>query len=360
MSVIIFLIVLAVLILVHEYGHFIVAKKSGVRVDEFGLGFPPRVFAWKPKEGETEYSLNILPLGGFVRIFGEDPTQEGVEDGVDADRSMTAKGPLTQISILAAGVVCNILIAWFFLWISMIVGVPTLVDDTMRDDAEVVVTNVLPDAPASELLKVGDVIHAVNGIPTVHVADVQDTISSSQGEEMTLTIERRGVEEDLVIVAEQGIVDEERYALGVALGAVAVEEHNPVTAIGTSFVRTYEMTGAVALGLASFFGDLFVGNANFEQITGPVGLAGLVGDASRLGIVSLLTFTAVISVNLALINLVPFPALDGGRILFILIEVVTRQKIPAHIAQYMNTAGFLLLLLLMAVVTFHDILRIFA
>lgn len=358
MSVIIFLIVLAVLILVHEWGHFIVAKKSNVRVDEFGLGFPPKLYGWKKEGSETEYTLNVLPLGGFVRIFGEDPTEEGIEDGPDAHRSMTTKPPLTQIAILAAGIVCNILIAWFFVWISMIIGVPTLVDDAERSDAEVVVTAILPDSPASEVMKIGDVINGVNGIPTVHVADVQSTIASSGGTNLTLDIERQGASEVVTVAAEPDIVDGEQYAIGIALGAVVVETHNPVTAIGSSFLRTFEMTGSVAVGLGKFFGELFTGNANFDQVTGPVGLAGLVGDASRLGLVSLLMFTAVISVNLALINLIPFPALDGGRILFVIIEVITQRPIPARAAQYMNMAGFLLLLLLMVVVTFNDIVRI--
>lgn len=360
MSIILFLIVLAVLIIVHEFGHFIVAKKAGVRVDEFGLGFPPRLIGWRPRGSETEYTLNLLPLGGFVKIFGEDPAEEGVADGPDKARSMPAKSPLTQIAILAAGVVGNVIIAYVFIWVSLVMGVPALVDDTLRDDAQVIITDVLHTGPAHEVLAVGDIIHAVNGIPTVHVADVQQAIAMSGGNEVTLLVERNQVDTPVTLTPEQGVTDTGTYAVGIALGAIAIEEYSTIPALGYAAVRTYEMIGGVALGLGGFLGDLVTGSANFSQVTGPVGLVGMVSNASEIGLVPLLTFAAVISINLALINLVPFPALDGGRILFVLIEVISQRKIPATVAQYVNAAGFLLLLILMGVVTYHDIIRIVA
>lgn len=364
MTVIIFLIILAVLILVHEFGHFIVAKKSGVRVDEFGLGFPPKIFGYK--KGETEYTLNWVPFGGFVRIFGENPDEESLT-GPDSKRSMVNKSPWIQAAILVAGVTFNLIFAWILLSISFMSGFPasTGMSDTGEiANARVTIINVLEDSPASDAgLEIGDAILFLEsgdqalqeGIDTDSVSDF---IKNSGGAEITALIERDGETQTLTIVPEEGVV-EDRYAVGVTMDMIGTLKLGPVAAVVEGGKTTLHLIGAVALGFAGLLSDIFTGSADLGSVSGPVGIAGLVGNATEFGFIYLLGFTAFISINLAVLNLVPFPALDGGRLLFLLIEGIKGSKIDPKIANVLNGIGFALLLLLMLLVTIQDIYKLF-
>ncbi|MDO8565520.1 MAG: site-2 protease family protein [bacterium] len=244
MSIIIFLIILSALIIVHELGHFGVAKYFGIRVDEFGLGYPPRakkLFSWLG----TDFTLNWLPFGGFVKIFGENPTD--LETGFPSD-SFQYKNRGIQAAVLVAGVVCNFLFAWLIIASGFTAGLPT--------------SNV------------------------------------------------------------------------------------------------FELTAMTAHGLGAFLLDAIVGQADLSNVIGPVGLVVLVDDVSKLGLQYLLSFTALISLNLSVINLLPLPALDGGRLLFVIIESITRRPIPAKFFNALNATGFALLILLMILVTVHDVRNI--
>ncbi|MDO8510042.1 MAG: RIP metalloprotease RseP [bacterium] len=364
MSIILFIIILAVLIFVHELGHFIVAKRSGIRVDEFGLGFPPRL--WSKKRGETTYSINAIPFGGFVKIFGENPDDESI-GGPDSKRSFVNKPRSIQAAVLAAGVFFNFVFAWLLISIGFMFGLPTPADyggSVPVQDAKLIVTSVSSESPASEVgLQPGDRILFVESSKgslqdeTLTVPNVQELIAESVNEEITL-LYRRGNENQLVrIEPEVGIV-EGRAAIGVGMDRIGILKLPAHKAIWSGAVATVNLTKAISVGLADFFTGLFRGTSSIGQVTGPVGIVGLVGQVSELGFIYILSFTAFISINLAVINLIPFPALDGGRLLFVLIEAIKGSPINPKIANILNGVGFALLIILMLLVTYNDILKL--
>lgn len=365
MTAILFIIVLAILIFVHELGHFIAAKTSNVRVDAFALGFPPKLFSWKPKNSETTYSLNLIPFGGYVSIFGEDPNEESL-GGPDKDRALTSKSKPRQIWMLAAGVIFNILFAWILISVGFMIGFPVSQEAGLVDELEnpaLTLVVVLPESPAAEsgLLSGDRIVEIKSGEETLvgsetTVKEAQTFITSS--DELSVTYERAEVIETVAVVPEEGILANSK-AIGVSLDVVGIAQLPMHRAVWEGSKLTVNLTRSIAVGLSGFVSDAFTGKADFSQVAGPVGIAGLVGNASRLGFVYLLSFTALISLHLAIINLVPFPALDGGRILFIIIEAIKGSPIKPKIANTLNIAGFALLILLMVLVTYNDIVRLF-
>ncbi len=362
MSIILFFAILAVLVLVHEFGHFFAAKKFGVRVDEFGLGFPPRL--WSKKVGETVYSVNAVPFGGFVKIFGENPDEESI-NGVQKGRSFVHIAKWKQVVVLGAGVFMNVVFAWLLFSVAYLSGMTTIVSGTDAkyiQDAHVVVLATLPGSPAEKAGFVpGDQIRAfaVNGATTTtpSVEDVQVAVRASEGKAVSFDVERVGEKVAFSVVPEMTSGD--AYVIGVSMdqaGKVVLPAHLAVWEGGK---LTLGMFKGIALNLYTLAHDAILGKADLSQVSGPVGIARLVGDASGLGIIYLLSFTAFISLNLAVLNLVPFPALDGGRILFVIIEAIKRSPIKPVIANWTNTIGFGILILLMLFVTYRDIVKIF-
>lgn len=362
MSIIIFIIILAVLIFVHELGHFIVAKKFGIRVDEFAIGFPPKI--WSFKKGETVYAINAIPFGGYVKIFGENPDEESIA-GPDNARSFVNASKWKQSLVLASGISFNVLFAWILLSISFMSGLTTSVGESYASyakDSRVIITMTQADSPAKLAgLVGGETIVSLesgnNKINAVTVAEIQDFIAKSDGE-IIINYKRDNDLKTAIVTASEGIV-EGRKAIGIAMdtiGAVKLPAHK-------AFIEGAILTKAtiknVAIGLYHFVFDAFRGKADFSQITGPVGIVGLVGEATTLGIVYLMSFAAFISINLAVINIVPFPALDGGRLLFVAIEAVIRKSLNPKVANAVNGIGFALLILLMLVVTYKDIVKMF-
>lgn len=369
MSVLIFFIVLVLLILVHELGHFIVAKKSGIRVDEFGIGFPPKLFG--KKIGETEYTVNLLPIGGFVRIWGEDPDEAMYENPEEHKRSFVAQPRYIQALVLVAGVTMNILLAFVLYTSAYIVGIPTAVETrselTDVSEARLLVSSIVPDSPADTVLKASDEIVGLTAGDTVFEAprpfeasEVSAFISASEGP-VTFEVERRGELLSFTIEPKTNVLPDspERRAVGFSMALVGVQSYPLHRAILEGAQHTFYSLYEVVVGLSSFLLGIITGDSDFSQVTGPVGIVGLVGDAAALGFVWLLTFSAFISLNLAVINLLPFPALDGGRIVFVAIESITRKPIPPMLASRVNQIGFIFLLMLMAIVTFKDILDYF-
>lgn len=366
MNILLFFIILIVLIVVHEFGHFIVAKKSGIRVDEFGIGFPPRAMRMFRK-GETDYTLNWLPFGGFVKIFGEDPNDESIS-GPDKERSFVHKSKPIQILVLAAGVLFNVILAWFIFVLVFLMGTTTLLTDEERARAENVqfqVVHVLPNSPAAEAgLALGDEIRGVsaNGelLAELTPEAVTAFIGSHSDSTITITVARGEGEETIPLVPTEGLIQEEpnRAAIGIGMGFVGTLSFPLHEALWEATVFTGETLVNITVALFQFFASAFTLSADLSQIAGPVGIVGLVGDAAAIGVTSLLIFTAFISLNLAIINLLPVPALDGGRILFVLIEAIKGSPIKPQIANALNTAGFALLILLMLAVTYSDIIRL--
>lgn len=365
MTVVIFVLVLVALIVVHEFGHFLAAKWSGMRVDEFGLGYPPK--AWGKRIGETEYTLNWLPFGGFVKIFGEDPLP-GEEY---APRSFGSKPRTLQALVLVAGIAMNLLFAYLLIAATLFMGTTRALTDeeaARAPDAVLAVSSVLSGSPAEEAgIAPGDfILSAASGDRTFTGADAHTFTAfvaedASVDEALVLTVRSQGGEErELSVRPEAGVIasDPGRPALGVgvtAVGTVATSWHQaPIDGA----ILTWELTKQTAIALVGFFGSIFTFSADLSQVAGPVGIAGAVGDASDNGLAALMTITALISINLALINLLPIPALDGGRLLFVIIEAITRKPIQPSFANAVNGIGFMLLVGLMLVITASDIFKI--
>lgn len=362
MNILIFVIVLAVLILVHELGHFIVAKKSGVKAEEFGIGFPPRIltlFRWRG----TDFTLNLLPFGGFVKIFGENPSEEEISPE-ERKQNFSYQPKSIQALILVAGVAFNLIFAWILISVGFMYGLPS----AQEPDSPYTVVNerltvlgVLDESPALEAgIKTGDKIIGIeSGQSSLNELNPESVSNFISGEDvLTVEVERGEEVLSFEITPEEGIIEEGR-AIGISMGMIGTLKLPPHLAIWEGAKNTASLTGAVAVGLVQFIGQTVTGQADFSQIAGPVGIVGLVGDASALGFIFLIQFTAFISINLAVLNLFPFPALDGGRLLFVLIEAVKGSAINPKVANTLNAAGFIFLLILILLVTVNDVIRLF-
>lgn len=360
MTILLFFVVLFVLVLVHELGHFVVAKRSGMRVDEFGIGFPPRLGS--VRWGETDYSINAMPIGGFVKIYGEDATES--LDAPDAKRAFSARPRSAQALVLIAGVAMNILFAWLLFSVAFMVGATQVVEESAASDrAQLTVLSVLPESPAEEAgIRPGDRIVSLvneNGHPSELTPSAAALFIADYGT-VTIGYERGGDERTAVMRAASGIAPDntDRPVVGVVMGFVEFVSVPPHRAIADAAVHTASTLTAIVAGVATLLYDALSLNADLSHVAGPIGIAGLVGEAAAFGLTSLLMFTAIISLNLAVINLLPFPALDGGRLLFVCIEAVKGSPLSPRIAQNLNMIGFGLLILLMVAVTFQDIARL--
>lgn len=359
MNILIFIAVIVALIVVHEFGHFVAAKLSGMRVDEFGLGYPPRALLLG-KIGETEYTLNWLPFGGFVKIFGE--------DGGEGSRAFGTRPRILQAIVLIAGVTMNVVFAYVLITSALIAGTPRALetkDLTTARNVELAVANVLPGSPAAKAgLTPGDSITSAKDSKgewrDVDPKSFSAFVAASNGETLTLEVKHEGKAETITATPEAGVAksDPARYALGVEVATIGIVPLSFGAAIMEGASLTWGAIVLTAKGLVHFFYGVFTFSADLSQVSGPVGIAGVVGSASAEGVGNLLSIMAIISINLALINLIPVPALDGGRLLFVIIESITRRPIKPSIARAMNTVGFVLLILLMVVITAHDVFRI--
>ena len=385
MTTILFLIVLAILVFVHELGHFTAAKIFGIRVDEFAIGFPPKIFSWK--RGETEYKLNMIPLGGYVKIFGEDPDEDSI-NGPDSKRSIVNASKWKQIVVLLSGILMNIVFAWILISASFNFGLISSIDEQYKDKAQnpsVMILSVLKDSPSYTAgLKEGDYIIKVvsDGIQygtdnpkDISVSKIQEIISTNKSGSIeifykrnneisktnvspslldTSSVEQSDIGEDIVKEASG------KKLIGISMASVGTIKFGFFQSFYEGAKLTYIETINITKGIYSLIAGAIKGEKGlFAQVAGPIGIAGMVGEASDIGISYLLGFIAMISINLAILNLVPFPALDGGRVLFVLVEIIIRKKIKSVVVNWLNFIGFALLILLMIFVTYKDILRLF-
>lgn len=363
MTILLFFGVLFILILVHEWGHFIVAKKTGMRVDEFGIGFPPKLFG--VKRGETEYTLNALPIGGFVRIYGENAADAASdrEAGQEVSGSFSSKSKWAQAAVLIAGVTMNVLLAWILFVTILMIGMPTAVSESEASpDAALRIQAVLPDSPAAGVeLPLGATITAVEaGAVTVSSptpSEFQAVVTEATGA-VAISYQIHDTENTVSLTPATDWHDGEESTVGIGLALVETTSRGFFAAIQEATIMTYESLINITVGLATLLGQSVTGDADFSTIAGPVGIVGMVGDAAEFGFTSLLLFMAVISLNLAVINMLPFPALDGGRLVMVAVEAVTRRTIDPEWVMRLNLIGFVLLILLMVAVTYNDILRL--
>ena len=365
MSIIIFIIILAILVLVHEFGHFIVAKKSGIRVDEFGLGFPPKIFSKKWRG--TLYTLNAIPFGGFVKIFGEDSHSEALSEA-DKSVSFISKPKWVQALVLVAGVTMNIIFAWLVISLGFTIGIPSPVGYSTLGhvtDVHLVVTEVRPNSPAEKagLISGDTIIYASSGKivlnnQTLTAENVSHMISESTSEKIDISYSRGNGKPVVVSIVPDTTIVPGKKAIGIAMDDLGILKLPVHLALVEGARTTWYITESTTIGLLGFLWDAVRLQSDFSQVSGPVGIAGVVGQAQALGFTYLLSLVALISINLAIINLLPFPALDGGRLLFVGIEAIIRRPIKPSIVRWTNALGFALLLILMIVVTGHDILKL--
>ena len=358
MSVIIFIIILGLLIFVHELGHFLIAKWSKIRVDEFAVGFPPKIFSFM--RGGTKYALNLIPFGGYVKIFGENPDEESLNP--EAKDSFVNKNRWIQAAVLVAGVTFNIIFAWMLISASYMISFPTIVTDENINNIEnprVVIGNVAPESPAEDAgIRAGYSIESLKSGENIlsnvaEVEDVQKFIADNSDSEIIFNLKNKNESIEFKAMPEDGLV-EGKKTVGIVLAKIGDLKLGFFDSMWQGFKTTGILIKEVSIGLYTFFGNIIKGDPDFSQVAGPVGIVGHVDDASKFGFAYLLTFTAMISINLAIINLVPFPALDGGRLLFVAIEGITRRRIKTSVANAFNLIGFALLMLLMMRITIMD------
>lgn len=359
------------MVLVHEAGHFFVAKYFKIRVDEFGFGFPPKAMTLF-KKGETEYTLNWLPIGGFVKIHGENPDDEST-NGKDKDRSFVNKPRWQQALVLFAGVFMNFVLAWILFSVGFMSGLPSSVgtepEGYALKDTNLVVVSTLPDSPASiSGLKTGDKILEVNNVDqnnntiileTINPETFREFVGNSKDKEINITY-KRGTDETLYQAnLTPRVNDEGRPVIGIAMDQIGILKLPFFSAFAEGMKVTLFQTKNTALGLYNLIAKAIKGDGDLSAVSGPVGMTKIVGEASKFGFIYLLSLTALISINLAIINLVPFPALDGGRLLFLLIEKIKGSRLNQNFANTANMVGFFLLIFFMLVITYNDIIKLF-
>ncbi|MFH1366294.1 MAG: RIP metalloprotease RseP [Patescibacteria group bacterium] len=379
MSIIIFIIILLVLVLIHEFGHFFVAKRFGIRVDEFGFGFPPKLFSFK--KGETEYSFNLLPLGGFVKIFGESLNEaDFVEVGFleknansqqDFSRSLVSKPKWQQALVLFAGIFANFLLAWFLFSFSFMSGFPTSVGNESAgyqlQNVNLVIVSVLAKSPAENAgLKIGDKIINIksdnNFTTNVSPETIKSFMAESKGREIDIGyIRGENTEIKLAQITPALNIpkDNQNFSIGISMDQIGIAKLPFFSALLEGLHLVWLTAKNTVVGLYGLLEEALSGRGSLAAITGPVGIVSIVGDAYQFGFVYLLSFAALISINLAIINLIPFPALDGGRLFFLLIEKIKGSRLSPKIANTLNTIGFYLLILLMLFITYHDVVKLF-
>ncbi|MFA5927540.1 MAG: site-2 protease family protein [Patescibacteria group bacterium] len=357
LTILAFLFVLGVLVLVHEFGHFIAAKKAGVKVEEFAFGFPPRLFS--AKRGETRYSINAIPFGGYVKMLGE-------LEHSNHPRAFENQSTLKRFVISIAGVVMNILLAWVILTVGFAVGMSPIVSNPnaipgQKLSSEIIVADVQADSPASKAgLEQGDVLlgATVSGqnIPFDEAGDVGALTKSHRGEKVVFQYERL----DKTAEREVQLSDSQDAPLGVAVAERSIVRVPWYRAPYVALHETWKVVEATFSMLKNFVSDLFSTGKVADEVGGPVAVYVYSGLAARAGLMVFMQFIAMLSINLALINILPFPALDGGRLLFIALEGIRGKKVVREeLENIIHTIGFVLLIILLVAITYRDIIKLF-
>lgn len=358
MSVIIFIVILGILIFVHELGHFSVAKYFGIRVDEFGMGLPPLAKKLFSRNG-TDYTLNWIPFGGFVKIYGEDSLDK---NDPDYHRSLVSKPAWQQILVMIAGVTMNLLLAWVLFISIFTMGAPSVVsgiaDQSKISHMALTVLDVVPGSPAANAdIVPGDQVTQISTTQGVVTNPTREqfihAIQSTSGDQsVDITITRHATEKTVTVLP---VVSDSNRIVGVSIDMTGIYHPGFFESIQLGTIQTGRTISQTVTG----FGQLITGNDSLKNLIGPVGLVRVVDGARSVGLSSVLTLMAIVSVNLAVINMVPFPALDGGRVLFIIIEKIIRRPLSPKWVNIINTLGFFLLIGLMVIITIKDIIKLF-
>lgn len=422
LTIITFIIVLSVLVFAHELGHFVVARKFGVRAEEFGFGFPPRVFGvqilkgrkiekiaetesieaaiddYRSADGEIEivketitdkiteidqavpfkkwkfikgageprilpgeenmevgtiYSINWLPLGGFVKIKGENGENENDQD------SFASRTIWQRSAILSAGVAMNVLLAAAIIMIGLMIGMPQVIEGidarAVVSEKNIQIIQILPGSPAAAAGVIpGDIILSINEKQFAGTDELQNFVNESVGQELDYQI-KRGREITDYKIKPEIIAETGKGGIGVAIADVGIVRYPWYYAIWEGAKTAILMIGSIIAAFYQLFKGLIMGQGVSADVAGPVGIAAMTGQAARMGVVYVMQFAAMLSINLAIINFLPFPALDGGRVLFLMIEKIKRKPVRKELEAAIHNIGFILLMILIFVITFRDI-----
>jgi len=354
-TLILFLVVLSLLVFAHEFGHFIVAKKSGMKVEEFGFGFPPRAFAIR--RGDTEYSVNWIPLGGFVRIKGESGQHRGETD------SFSSKPAWKRFLVLIAGVTMNLVLAAVLLSAGFMAGLPTAIDGDMPagavvEEAKMRVVTVAEGSPAARAgMEAGDELVSMDARTFDSAEAAREYIKEEGDDGIEVVVKKDDGAFVTVTVASEDIANIDVHGLGVGLVRTGLVSFPPHLAVYHGVTATVSYTVEVVRSFADLIKNLVVHQTVSVDLSGPVGIAVMTGEAASLGFTYLLQFAALLSINLAVVNVLPFPALDGGRILFLAIETLRRKAVDQRLEAIVHNVGFVLLMLLVVLVTYRDFVK---
>ncbi len=381
LTLLIFLFVLSVLVISHEWGHFFTARWLGITVHEFGFGFPPRLFGMQvfvriDSQGKKErryrlvrgpenkaipagfvpdtlYSFNLIPLGGFVKIKGEGPEEAG---SMEAD-SFLVKKSWQKALVLVAGVGMNVLTAFLLLTIGFMAGVPELTDSlppgASVQNRQVEILQVLPGKPAATAgLQPGDAVLKIGELERPRVAELQAYVDSHRQQSIPLVIER---DDQTQTFAVQPMVEEGKGLIGIAIAEVGIVRYPWYSAVYHGAVSTGIYLKEIFAGFYELFKGLAQGKGAGQSVSGPVGVAVMTGQVARMGFSYLLQFMALLSLNLAVLNILPIPALDGGRLLFVILNKVFGRPVSARYEQIVHSVGFVLLMLLVVLITARDL-----
>lgn len=349
LTIIVFIIILAILIFVHEAGHFIVAKLTGVKVEEFAFGFPPRLLSIK--RGETRYSINAIPLGGYVKLYGE-------EEKIKKAGSFMSKPVWKRISIVVAGAIMNFVLAIILMTIGFSVGMTPLVSDPVtlsgQKISQVMIVYVEPGSPAAKAgLSEGVILNGFNS-----TTDLQAFTRTHVGQTVNLSTEKNGAKTEQKVL----LSTDKNAPLGVGIISITKVKQNVFLAFWTSVKES----GKVVAALFTFLGEILksfftTGKAGpaAEGVTGPIGIFNFTSEAIKIGWIYVLQLVALLSINLGIINILPFPALDGGKVLFLALEGIFHKKVVRQeIENIIHLVGFGLLILLIIAITYRDIVNL--
>lgn len=342
-TILAFLGVLAIVIIAHELGHFATAKACGVKVEEFGLGFPPRLLSFK--RGETRYSLNAIPLGGFTKMAGEEDPE--------VERSLASKGIGTRLLVLSAGSIMNAILPLLLLSIAFMVPHNVVV-------GQVAVEEVAENSPAAMAgIKDGDIIISINDKPINNTSDLSRYIQMNLGGEITILVEHSDASQEEVELVPRWRPPEGEGAVGIVISTLEPTVERQSYPFWRAIPMGVSQTIETLVLFKNAILSLFIGTASIGGVAGPVGIAQITGEVAKAGISPLLEWTAFFSLNLAILNLLPLPALDGGRITFVLLEWVRRGKrISPKREGLVHLIGFFMLMAFILAVTYQDIIRI--
>lgn len=366
MAILVFIVILSVLVILHELGHFLMAKRAGIGVEEFGIGLPPRI--WGKKIGETIYSVNWLPFGGFVRLVGEDPEDKRK----DQKNSFYIKSIGQRMMVVVAGVFANLVLAVVIFYIVVAalgykVSLPLFLDHKFKfvnQTKQVLIADVNADSPAARAgIQIGDSIISARGEEISSIEKLQEVIRSSENQPISLILENPINNQKREITATPKYSEEQQTpVLGVGLGELIVLNYQTLPQkVFSGFIHSYN-TLDYSVRVFSEIIAYAIRSRDItpvsEGVAGPVGIAAITSQAVSLGWLSVAQLVGLLSLNLAVINILPIPALDGGRFAFIIVEAITKRRVYPKVEKWAHTIGFAVLLVLILLVTYNDILKL--